>query len=207
MQLPTILGHDKFENGMLEQSNHVSAFRFVFEDIMKQMRKSIWLAPVATTLATLFLLKCVFLIGYVPTGSMEPTIKQGSYIIGLRVYGELNQGDIIIFHHEGRLLVKRIAAVAGESVRWGEATLCVPEGEFYVLGDNPGNSNDSRYWEDPFVAVGNVMGKLVMSLPTVRFIAGADRKLILGSCVIKLEIENLFQVEQEFICLCCVQER
>lgn len=128
---------------------------------MKQKKKSIWFVPVAATLATLFLLKSVFLIGYVPTASMEPTIRQGSYIIGLRVYGELNQGDIIIFHHEGRLLVKRIAAVGGEFVRQGETTLCVPEGEFYVLGDNTEDSKDSRHWGDPFVPKEYIEGRIV----------------------------------------------
>lgn len=130
---------------------------------MKQKKKSIWLVPVAVTLVTLFLLKSVFLIGYVPTASMGPTIKQGSFVVGLRFYGKLERGDIIIFRHDGKLLVKRIAAVGGESVRWGEGLLCVPEAAYYVLGDNADNSNDSRHWEDPFVSREYVEGKLIFN--------------------------------------------
>ena len=61
-------------------------------------------------------MKAVFLFGYVPTASMEPTLPEGSYILGLRIYGELEKGDIIIFKHDGKLLVKRIAALPGEAI-------------------------------------------------------------------------------------------
>lgn len=74
------------------------------------------LVPVPCTAATLILLRTLFLIGYVPSASMEPTLKQGSMIIGCRMLGELRTGGIIIFEHEGRLLVKRIAASHGEAV-------------------------------------------------------------------------------------------
>ena len=70
------------------------------------------MVPVAVALVTLFLLKSVFLIRYVPAASMGTTIKQGSFVVGLRFYGELERGDIIIFCHDGKLRVKRIAAVA-----------------------------------------------------------------------------------------------
>ena len=130
---------------------------------MRQKKKSICLVPMAVTLITLFLLKSVFLIGYVPTASMEPTIKQGSFVVGLRFYGELERGDIIIFEHDGKLHVKRIAAAGGESVKWREGMLCVPKEAYYVLGDNADNSNDSRYWEDPFVFKKSVVGKVIFN--------------------------------------------
>ena len=70
-----------------------------------------WLIPVLITAFIFILFKLVFLIGYVPTESMEPTIKKGSYIVGIRLFSELETGDIIIFRHDEKLLVKRIAAV------------------------------------------------------------------------------------------------
>lgn len=126
---------------------------------MKRIKKWKWLLPVLITLMTVILLKSVFLFGYVPTASMEPTLPKGSYIIGLRLYTDLEKGDIIIFHHDGKLLVKRIAAVGGEYVERSGEFLLVPEDCYYVLGDNAENSLDSRYWEEPFVKEDEIVAK------------------------------------------------
>ncbi len=128
---------------------------------MKKIKKWKWLFPVLITLVTVILLKSVFLFGYVPTASMEPTLPKGSYIMGLRLYTDLEKGDIIIFRHDGKLLVKRIAAVEGEYVERNGEFLLVPKDCYYVLGDNAGNSLDSRYWEEPFVRKVDVIAKLM----------------------------------------------
>lgn len=127
--------------------------------LWKMLRK--WMVPLITMFVTFILLKCVFLIGYVPTESMEPTLERGSYIIGCRLYSGLEVGDIIIFRHEGKLLVKRIAAVGGDIVEKNGVSMIVPEGCYYVLGDNAENSYDSRYWGEPFIKRENVVAKLV----------------------------------------------
>ena len=92
---------------------------------------------------------------------MEPTIHANSFVLGIRLFGELKTGDVIIFRHDGRLLVKRITATAGETaIHCGEEVV-VPDDGFYVLGDNVDNSLDSRYWTDPFVYRGDVVGKVI----------------------------------------------
>ncbi len=129
---------------------------------MKRIKKWKWLLPVLVTLMTVILLKSVFLFGYVPTASMEPTLPKGSYIVGLRLYTDLEKGDIIISRHDGKLLVKRIAAVEGEYVERSGEFLLVPEGCYYVLGDNAGNSLDSRCWEEPFVKEEEIVAKYLV---------------------------------------------
>jgi signal peptidase I len=111
-----------------------------------------WAVPFGCGLLFLFLLKFVFFFGYVPSASMEPTIREGSFIFGVRVYEDLRRGDVIVFEHAGRLLVKRVAGVPGDTVNVIDGdTLTVPEDSFFMAGDNPADSCDSRYWDEPFV--------------------------------------------------------
>lgn len=109
------------------------------------------LIPVFCAILVLVLFRFVFYLGYVPTASMEPTIHQGSLILGLRQFGELHTGDIVIFRHDGRTLVKRIAASPGESYNLNGSPVTVPAGQYLLLGDNAADSYDARYWDDPFV--------------------------------------------------------
>lgn len=134
-----------------------------------------WLAPVIMTAAVFLLMRFVILFGYVPTESMEPTLARGSYLIGTRIYFSLDEGDIIIFQSGGRLLVKRIAAVPGDTIDLDaliymasmerpyreDSILVVPEDCYFVMGDNTQNSYDSRYWDDPFVREEDIVAKLL----------------------------------------------
>lgn len=126
------------------------------------MRKKGWvLIPICVAVLFIIIFKTVFLIGYVPSVSMEPTLKKGSIILGVRCYQELEIDDIIIFRHNGQLNVKRIAAIEGEGVVIDGKILLVPEDCYYVLGDNMENSYDSRFWEEPFVKRDDIIAKII----------------------------------------------
>ena len=79
-------------------------------------------------------MKTVFFIGYVPTSSMEPTLKKDSIIFGTRLFDDLQTGDIIVFTKDGTVMVKRIAAIAGETITIEGITYMVPENSYFVLG-------------------------------------------------------------------------
>ena len=68
-------------------------------------------------------------------------------------------GDIIIFRHENKLMVKRIAAAGGQSIIICKKTYTVPFDCYFVLGDNQCNSYDSRYWSDPYVRHNEIIAK------------------------------------------------
>ena len=133
--------------------------------------------PAVLTFFTFIAFKYICFVGYVPTSSMEPTLKTGSYILGTRVYGELQRGDIVVFKKDGFLLVKRIYGCPGDVIdRSGlkymkdtpipifeEPVITVPDKHYFLLGDNSDDSWDSRYWDDPFVCIENIVAKLYIS--------------------------------------------
>lgn len=126
------------------------------------MRKKRAIIPGLILLVIILAFKYVFFIGYVPSESMEPTLKAGSYIIGSRIYGDLKTGDIVIFKHNGKMFVKRIAATEGERITENGFTYIVPKDSYFVMGDNRNNSFDSRYWTDPFIAKPEIVAKLLI---------------------------------------------
>lgn len=140
------------------------------------MKKYRWiLLPILLCFSVWLLFQTALFVGIVPSSSMEPTIPEGNIILGTRVVGSLGRGDIIVFRHEGETLVKRIAAVGGDTVSLNDqdgsfavnqelatATriLIVPKDYFFVVGDNRQNSFDSRFWEEPFVGVKWVLARV-----------------------------------------------
>lgn len=121
----------------------------------------LYLIPAFVIIIILVLFRTVLFLGYVPSESMEPTLERDSYIIGNRLYRDIEVGDIIIFEREGSMMVKRVAACEGDIVYFNGQSQVVPNNCFYVLGDNSDNSYDSRYWSDPFVKRETVIAKLL----------------------------------------------
>ncbi len=123
-------------------------------------KRMILLIPVAVFIGIFILFKTVYFIGFVPSESMEPTLKTNSLIFGMRIYSDLSEGDIIVFEHEDSIMVKRIIGTGGQEIEVEGQVYSIPENCYFVMGDNRENSWDSRFWEDPFVKKENVIAKL-----------------------------------------------
>ncbi|MFA5564546.1 MAG: signal peptidase I [Acidimicrobiia bacterium] len=140
-----------------------------------------WVLVVGVALAVAFAIK-IFLIQafYIPSASMEPTLKAGDRVLVNKVsyrLHDVHRGDVIVFRRPPNEppssiedLIKRVVGLPGDTVEGRDgmvyinglpldepylpeetytstfATIHVPAGHVFVLGDNRGDSRDGRFF-------------------------------------------------------------
>ncbi|MFM9872474.1 MAG: signal peptidase I [Fimbriimonadaceae bacterium] len=107
--------------------------------------------------------------------SMEPTFVEKDHVLTSKAYwlvGDLKRGDIVVVRARdkaGDYYIKRINRIGGESVDFmnlpenysiTNGEFVIPEGEYYLLGDNRPVSEDSRVWGP--VERNEIIGKVVI---------------------------------------------
>lgn len=122
--------------------------------------------------------------------SMQPTLAPGRLLPTRPAGGRVAAGDIVVVTAApGTFLVKRVAAMAGDVVEleagrlyvngrpWpvqdGQARVAgalvqgwrVPPGHCFIVGDNLRESDDSRVWPAPFVALSRISGVALRRRP------------------------------------------
>ncbi len=150
-----------------------------------------WIKTIAFAVVLAFLInKFAIVNATVPTGSMESTIMPNDRIVALRLsyyFGEPDRGDVTVFKYPDNpevLYVKRVIGLPGEVVKisggkvyindepleesylkeemYGDfGPYTVPEGHYFMMGDNRNNSLDSRYWENKYVEEDEILGKVM----------------------------------------------
>lgn len=121
--------------------------------------------------------------------SMEPTYHNGQLVLLSKTAKSFSRGDCVLFYSPelDHMLVKRIVAIPGDSVRISDGTLyinevpsspypgageieeaglagktfVIPESQYFVLGDNFSRSKDSRHSEPGLVALKDIRGKII----------------------------------------------
>ncbi|MFV0504621.1 MAG: signal peptidase I [Lachnospirales bacterium] len=150
-----------------------------------------WVSMILVAIVfALFINNFIIINAVVPTGSMKDTIMVGDRLIANRLsytFSEPERGDIIVFpfpDNESVLYIKRIVGLPGETILIDEGNVyingellqepylasndyvfhkeyVVPEGHYFMLGDNRASSADSRYWEDPYLEEKKILGKAI----------------------------------------------
>ena len=120
-----------------------------------------------------FLFTEVYFNVLVEGDSMKPTLKSGD-VLTVNSYKDVEKGDIIIVDNHGKLIIKRVIAVAHDRIKiedgyvfvngklleedyvykqgvtdnlaWTTEDYILEEGEVFYLGDNREDSSDSRIY-------------------------------------------------------------
>jgi signal peptidase I len=156
-----------------------------------------WVVIIVAALTVAIVVK-TFLVQafYIPSGSMEPTLKPGDRVLVNKLsyhLHDVHRGDIVVFKRPPseaddptiKDLIKRVIGLPGDRIEGrdglvyindklvnepylppGTVTtslplMTVPAGQYFVMGDNRGNSKDSRF-------IGPIPGHLIVGRAFVR---------------------------------------
>lgn len=165
----------------LKQERHKKRYNSTLRSTIYTL---IVVAAIAVLVATIFL-PVLRIYGT----SMSPTVNEGEIVVSLKG-AEFEKSDIVALYYGNKLLVKRYIAGPGQWVdidmdgnvyvdgelldepylvdgakAFGDTTISlpyqVPDGRYFVLGDNRATSQDSRSTTVGCIAEEQIVGKIV----------------------------------------------
>ena len=170
----------------LEEELKREKYRGRYKRLLRGTVSTVLVVIAAAVLISNLLLPILRIYG----SSMSPTLVNGNIVTALRG-GSYERGDIVAFYYNDKILVKRIVGLPGEVIdidedgsvsvdgepldepyldekALGECDIelpyQVPEGRYFVMGDNRSVSSDSRRSQVGCVAEEQVIGKLIFRL-------------------------------------------
>ena len=170
----------------LEEELKREKYRGRYKRLLRGTVSTVLVVIAAAVLISNLLLPILRIYG----SSMSPTLVNGNIVTALRG-GSYGRGDIVAFYYNDKILVKRIVGLPGEVIDIdeegsvsvdgepveepyldekalgecdSELPYQVPEGRYFVMGDNRSVSSDSRSSQVGCVAEEQVIGKLIFRL-------------------------------------------
>lgn len=138
-------------------------------------------------LGIIFIFNHVLMLNLIPSGSMEKTIMTGDIVIATRYdVDEINRYDIVVFippDNPDTYYIKRVIGLPGETIivndgevyadgvkldssfvpermgRSGDGEYVVPDGCYFMMGDNRNHSADARFWTNKYVSKDAIVAK------------------------------------------------
>lgn len=166
--------------------------------VVKEIISWIMVFVVAIVLALLINRFVIYRVSS-PTGSMENTFMINDKVFIFRLaylFSEPKRGDIVVFEAPDKPeedYIKRIIGLPGETVQGIDGVVyingepleedylkepmygsfgpyTVPEGHYFMMGDNRNESLDARLWNNKFVAFKKIRGKAVCKYPDFKWL-------------------------------------
>ena len=167
---------------VMESAENVSARKYLFGEVLE----SVAIAVVLAVIIRVFLFQPFF----IPSESMAPTLTEGDRIIVSKIHyrlGSPKRGEIVVFKYPvnpEKDFIKRVIGLPGETLEIRESKLyingefveqpflppglsygsygpvTIPQGQYFMMGDNRNNSEDSRFWG--MLPKENVIGKTLL---------------------------------------------
>lgn len=153
-----------------------------------------WIKVILSALLIAIVLRTfIFQMALVNQISMEPTLHEGQMLVISKInyfIGDPGRGQIVVLKDdvENKLLIKRVIGLPGEKVQLKDGKVFInskelqpdytvfptyaynldewtlPEGEYFVLGDNREHSRDSRVENVGMVERENIIGRAVFRI-------------------------------------------
>ena len=170
----------------LEEELHRVQYRKRYKTVLRStVFTLITVAAIAILVATLWL-PVLQIYG----SSMSPTMQNGDIVFTLKT-SDYQQGDILAFYYNTKILVKRVIACPGDWVdlessgtvyvnnnalaepyatdlSYGDTNIelpyQVPDGKLFVMGDHRSTSVDSRNTAVGCVAQDQIVGKIIFRI-------------------------------------------